>query len=583
MTDEPWAWWKDAVFYQIYPRSFCLADPAGRRKRLASAAAAGASAGAGPSAAGASGAGVAGASAIAAGSVSQGAGDLEGIRRHLDHLVWLGVDAIWLSPFYRSPMRDFGYDVSDYCEVDPLFGSSEDFDRLLSEAHDRGLRVIVDFVPNHTSDQHPWFLDARSSQDAAHRDFYIWRDPDPDDPARPPNNWRRSFGEGPAWTFDHASGQWYLHLFLPEQPDLNWSNPAVAAAMEGVLAYWLDRGVDGFRIDVAHALGKDPALADAPADLASIPWSALNDDERTHPILRRLRRYVEAWPQEAVLVGEVFLIKTALVAPYYGEGDELQLAFNFAPMFCPFEARCFRRRVAEIEQILEPRHAWPTWVLSSHDRPRHRTRYGGSERRARAAAVMLLGMRGTPFLYAGEELGLEDAVMPDGRAIDPGGRDGCRAPIPWDSSAEHGWALGGSQPWLPFPPAAEDRNVAALAADEDSILHLYRRLLALRRKTAVLRRGHLELLETPEQLLAVRRDLEADERWVIVNFSEDAVAWQPHAADAAPESQPAGAQVPPGRPFVVEISSGGAGALSVPGSPFPGRIGPEEAVVLRLA
>jgi alpha-glucosidase len=542
VTDKIWPWWKEAVFYQIYPRSFCLADPEGRSRRLG---------------------------AAAPDRVRDGAGDLEGVRRHLDHLVWLGVDAIWLSPFYRSPMKDFGYDVADYCEVDPLFGSDEDFDRLLAEAHDRGLRVIVDFVPNHTSDQHPWFVDARSSRESAYRDFYVWRDPDPDDPTRPPNNWRRSFGEGPAWTFDDSTGQWYLHLFLPEQPDLDWSNPAVVEAMEEVLGHWLERGVDGFRIDVVHALGKDPELPDAPAEIAGIPWSALNDDERTHPILRRLRRYVDSWPQEAVTVGEVFLIKTALVAKYYGNDDELHLAFNFPPMFCAFEAACFKRRVTEIEDLLGPMHAWPTWVLSSHDRPRHRTRYGGSERRARAAAVLLLGMRGTPFLYAGEELGLEDATVSPDQVVDPGGRDGCRAPIPWDAAPNHGWALAGSEPWLPFPPVADGRNVAALAADEHSILHLYKGLLALRRSTATLRRGNLELLGAPEQLLVVKRELAGEARWVAVNFSEDEVAWQPVAGSPASS--------------IVEISSGGEQALSSAGMPYEGRLGPEEAVVLRLA
>jgi alpha-glucosidase len=568
----PWPWWKDAVFYQIYPRSFCLADPQGRRDRLDQAAGAVGDVAAGGNQADRSAAAIrttdqpGATGATGAARVTAGAGDLEGIRRHLDHLVWLGVDAIWLSPFYRSPMKDFGYDVSDYCAVDPLFGTNEDFDRLLDAAHDRGLRVIVDFVPNHTSDQHPWFLDARSSRGSAHRNFYVWRDPDPDEPARPPNNWRRAFGEGPAWTFDDTTGQWYLHLFLPEQPDLDWSNPEVVDAMEGVLGYWLERGVDGFRIDVVHALGKDPALPDAPDDVAAIPWSALNDDERTHPILRRLRRYVDGFPQEAVTVGEVFLIKTALVAKYYGNDDELHLAFNFPPMFCPFEAPCFQRRVGEIERLLGPIGAWPSWVLSSHDRPRHRTRYGGSERRARAAAVMLLGMRGTPFLYAGEELGLEDAIVPPDRIVDPGGRDGCRAPIPWDGTPEHGWALGTGEPWLPFPPGAEHNNVAGLTADTASILHLYRRLLALRRATPALRRGDLELLDTGDQLLAVRRHLGDDECWVIVNFSAEEVAYQP----------------PTTRLLSVEISSGGAGALSSDGAPYGGRLGPEEAVLLRL-
>ncbi|HKH88375.1 MAG TPA: alpha-amylase family glycosyl hydrolase [Acidimicrobiales bacterium] len=541
---EQWPWWKDAVFYQIYPRSFCLADPAGRRRRLAS----------DPEPR----------STPAHDRVRDGAGDLEGVRRHLDHLVWLGVDAIWLSPFYRSPMKDFGYDVSDYRAVDPLFGSTEDFDRLVADAHDRGLRVIVDFVPNHTSDQHPWFLEARSSRESDHRDFYVWRDPDPADPARPPNNWRRSFGEGPAWTFDDVTGQWYLHLFLPEQPDLDWSNRVVVDEMEGVVGYWLDRGVDGFRIDVVHALGKDPSLRDAPAERAAIPWSVQNDDPSTHPILRRLRRYVDSYPQEPVTVGEVFLIDTALVAKYYGDGDELHLAFNFPPMFCPFEARCFKRRVSEIERMLGPIGAWPTWVLSSHDRPRHRTRYGGSERRARAAAVMLLSMRGTPFLYAGEELGLEDAAIPAALVVDPGGRDGCRAPIPWDGAPAHGWALDDGPAWLPWPPEADRRNVTTLADDAGSILHLYRRLLAYRRSTPALRRGDLELLDTSGDVLAVRRTLDGDDRWVAVNFGAEAADWAP-----APDAR-----------YTVEITSAGDTA-SIAGAEYSRSLGPEEAVILR--
>ena len=458
-SSERSPWWKEAVFYQIYPRSFCLADPQARMQRLAGGGAGGAR-------------GESRCTPARQSSLVYGAGDLEGIRRHLDYLVWLGVDAVWLSPFYSSPMRDFGYDVSDHRAVDPLFGSLDDFDRLLADAHARGLRLIVDFVPNHTSDEHPWFVAARSSRSSPYRDFYVWRDPDPRRPERPPNNWLRSFGEGPAWTFDRATGQWYLHLFLPEQPDLNWSNPAVADAMEEVLRFWLERGVDGFRVDVAHALGKDPALPDAPQETAGIPWSGLNDDERTHPILRRLRRFVDSWPHEPVLVGEVYLLKTARVAKYYGDGDELHLAFNFPPMFCPFEAACFKRRLAEAERLLAAPRAWPTWVLSSHDRSRHRTRYGGSERRARAAAVVLLSLRGTPFLYAGEELGLEDAVVPADRAVDPGGRDGCRAPIPWEPGPVHGWELAGSEPWLPFPPGANTDNVRSLAADEIGRAHV---------------------------------------------------------------------------------------------------------------
>src|SRR6476659_9989382 len=251
-------WWKSAVVYQLYPRSF----------------------------AGSSGA----------------VGTLDGIRTRLDHLEWLGVDAIWLSPFFRSPMADFGYDVADYCDVDPLFGTLDDFDRLLDDAHRRGLRVLIDWVPNHTSDQHPWFVEARASRDSPKRDWYVWRDGSPD---TPPNNWTGTFVDGPAWTWDDATGQWYLHCFLPQQPDLNWANPEVVEAMHGVVRFWLDRGVDGFRIDVVQCMGKQPDLPDDPPEVVGIPHSALNDCAETHPILRDLRRLFDSYPGERMMVGEV--------------------------------------------------------------------------------------------------------------------------------------------------------------------------------------------------------------------------------------------------------------------------------------
>ena len=462
MTDRPW--WETAVVYQIYPRSFC--DTSGN-----------------------------------------GVGDLEGICRHLDHLSWLGVDAVWLSPFYPSPMADFGYDVSDYCDVDPLFGSLEDFDRLVAEAHRRNLKVLIDWVPNHTSDQHPWFLASRSSASNPQRDWYWWRDDRPNDAGgsgppgsegRLPNNWRAAFpGVGltdlpPAWTWDASTGQWYLHLFLAQQPDLNWMTPDVRVAMTDVLRFWLARGVDGFRIDVVHGLGKDPALPDLPPELARIPVSGMNDQPETHPILAALRRALDGWPDPParLMVGEVFLPEPSQVITYYGtaEEPELHLAFNFKPLFTRWDAAAWQRRIDEVENLFKPRDAWPTWVLSNHDRPRHRTRYG-SEARARAAAVLLLTLRGTPFLYAGEELGLEDADVPLGRRLDPGGRDGCRAPIPWDDSPAHGWA-GGPEAWLPWPPEADAGRTMAEERDRpDSVLHLYRGLLALRRHSEALRHG----------------------------------------------------------------------------------------------
>jgi len=505
---EPW--WKSAVVYQIYPRSFC--DVSG-----------------------------------------DGVGDLAGIRRHLDHLVWLGVDAIWLSPFYRSPMRDYGYDVSDYCDVDPLFGSLADFDELLGAAHDRGLRVLIDWVPNHTSDRHPWFLESRASRDSPKRDWYVWRDGTPD---RPPNNWRAAFTNGSAWTWDEATRQWYLHLFLPEQPDLDWRNPEVVTAMHCTLRFWLDRGVDGVRIDVIHCLGKDPALPDNPPEIASVPMSALNDHPSTHGILRDLRTLVDGYAGERVTVGEVYLLSTAAVAPYYGHGDELHLAFNFPPLYTPWDAGAWRRQIDDVVAHLDPRDAWPTWVLSNHDNARHRTRYG-SEARARAAAVLLLTLRGTPFLYAGEELGLEDALIPPDRVRDPGGRDGCRAPIPWTSAPHHGWATADA--WLPWTADAPIRNVDSLRADSASILHLYRRLVTTRRRSPALRTGTWAALPAPEGVLAYRRARDGDERLVLVNFT----------------SKPLPVEVP--EPRTIEVASSGTRE----GGAYDGTLAPDEAVVLR--
>lgn len=472
---EPW--WKTAVFYQVYPRSFLDTD-------------------------------------------GDGVGDLEGIRRRLGDLAVLGVDALWISPFFRSPMKDFGYDVSDYCDVDPLFGDLAAFDRLLAEAHALGLRVIVDWVPNHTSDQHPWFVDARSSRQSAKRDWYVWRDPGPD--GSPPNNWVGQFFRGPAWTLDEASGQYYLHCFLPEQPDLDWSNGAVVEAMHATLRFWLDRGVDGFRMDVIHLIGKDPALPDDPGHLAGLTHVPLNDRPETHELLRGIRRVLDSYDGDRVSVGEVFLLETPRIAEYHGHGDELHLCFNFLPLFAPFDAGAWREQVLRVDAELGPRGAWPTWVLSNHDNRRHRTRYG-SLARARAAAFLLLGLRGAPFLYAGEELGLEDAEVPEERRVDPGLRDGCRAPLPWDATPAHGWVR--EHNWLPWPPDASALAHSQQAADGNSTLQLYRRLLAARRASAALRAGGQRLLsfgdDVDRRVLAWSRSAEGDERVVIVNFSAE--------------------------------------------------------------
>ena len=512
-------WWSTAVLYQIYPRSFADAN-------------------------------------------GDGVGDLPGIRRRLDHLVRLGVDGVWLSPFYRSPMADFGYDVSDHCDVDPVFGTLADFDALLADCHAAGLRVVVDLVPNHTSDEHPWFVASRSSRDDPRRDWYVWRDPAPD--GGPPNNWIASFLPEPAWTYDEATGQYYLHQFLPQQPDLNWANPEVEAAVHDVMRFWLDRGVDGFRIDVAHGLGKDPELADDPEDLLPQPHVGHNDRPETHPILQRMRSLVDGYPGDRMLVGEVYLLDTHRVAPYYGSGDELHLAFNFPPLFAPWEAEAWRGQLATTYGLLDPVGAWPTWVLSSHDAPRHRTRYGGSEERARAAAALLLGLRGTPFLYAGEELGLLDADVPPERVVDPGGRDGCRAPIPWEPTAGHGWPV---EPWLPFPPEVETHSAADEWADPRSTLDLYQRLLSARRASPALRHGEQRVLDTPPGVLGWLRTAGADRRAVLVNFTDRPVELEGTEALGATAG------------WIVEVASDGVGE----GSRNVGRLGPDQALWLRPA
>jgi alpha-glucosidase len=502
-------WWQTGVVYQIYPRSFC--DTSG-----------------------------------------DGVGDLEGVRRRLDHLVWLGVDAIWLSPVYRSPMKDFGYDVADYRDVDPLFGTLADLDRLIAEAHARGLKVLLDWVPNHTSDQHPWFLESRRSRTSPKRGWYVWRDPKPD--GGPPNDWMAAFPlDTRAWTLDPATGQYYLHLFLPEQPDLDWSNHEVVAAMHDVLRFWLDRGVDGFRVDVVHAIGKDPALPDEPPDRRGIPHAALNEHPSTHAHLRALRRLVDGYPGDRMMVGEVFHLFSSDHERYFGRNDELHLAFELpGSVMTPWDASAWRDRIASVAARLDPIGAWPTWVLSNHDIPRHRTRFG-SEARARAAAVLLLTLRGTPFLYAGEELGLEDADVTPERRVDPGGRDGCRAPIPWDATPSRGWA---AEPWLPWSPDSDARSVERSRASEGSILHLYKRLLALRRASPALARGAVRLLDSPEGVLAYERRSGEERRTVLVNFLEGNVRVEAE-----------------GR---VTVASDGVGE----GARYGGRLAPEQAIIL---
>jgi alpha-glucosidase len=511
-------WWRDAVVYQIYPRSF--ADGNG-----------------------------------------DGIGDLAGLRSRLEHLAWLGIDAIWLSPIFRSPMADFGYDVADHCDIDPVFGTLADADALVAEAHDLGIRVLLDWVPNHTSDQHPWFRERP--------DYYVWRDGGPD--GGPPNNWVRAFPFPPAlpaWTRDEATGRWYLHLFLPEQPDVDWENPALEAAMHDVLRFWLDRGVDGFRADVIHCIGKDPTLPDDPPDVAGIPHCALNRQARTHDLLRGIRAVLDEYAPagERVMVGEVAIAGPGITehtATYAGP-DLLHLAFDFTPLHARWgEPARWRSRIARIDgAYADADDRWPTWVLSNHDNPRQRTRYGGTEAAARAAAMLLLGVRGTPFLYAGEELGLTDADVPPERVVDPGGRDGCRAPIPWSCDDGHGW---GREPWLPFPPNADTRSVEAQRADPTSVLCLYRRLLAARKASAALRRGEQRLLDVHDDVVAWERvePESGDRRVVLVSMGEKDVRVPDVVGDG----------------LVLEVASDGSGD----GAPFDGVLRAGHALWLRPA
>ncbi len=444
-VSAPPPWWKTAVVYQIYPRSFAEG------------------------------------SARTGDHAADGVGDLRGIIEHLDHIAWLGADALWLSPIFTSPMADFGYDVSNFCDVDPLFGDLGDLDDLVAEAHRRGIQVILDWVPNHTSIEHPWFQESRRDRTNPKAAWYIWRD-------TPPNNWNAAFPRGDtAWLLDDTRGQYYLRSFCKEQADLNWDNPDVEAAMLDTLRFWLDRGIDGFRMDVVHMIGKDLTADDPPEAVAKqIPHVPFNDVEVTHERLRRIRSVLDGYPGERASVGEVYLLDEDAMSRYYGDNDELHLSFNFSFLWAEPTPASFRERITTTLAHLERVGGWPTWALSNHDVPRHRQRHGRDERLARITALLLLTLPGTPFLYQGEELGLLDAEIADEAMIDPGRRDGCRAPIPWTAEPNHGWP---TSPWLPFAPEAEHRNVATMTNDTTSIAHLYRELVHLRARSPSLQTG----------------------------------------------------------------------------------------------
>jgi alpha-glucosidase len=464
-------------------------------------------------------------------------------------VVSLGATAIWLSPVYPSPMADFGYDVSDFCDIDPAFGTLADLDRLVAACHERGLRLVLDWVPNHTSIEHPWFTAARSSRDDAQRGWYVWRDPAPD--GGPPNDWTSRFAAcGPAWTLDEATGQYYLHSFMPEQPDLDWDNPEVEAAMHDTLRFWLDRGVDGFRLDAIHRIAKDPLLrdnagADRPRDE---DWATI------HERLRRIRRVVDAY-EDRMIVGEVAIHDLPRVVSYVTAGDQLHLAHNFVFIELPWDACAFRASIDEFEALADL-HTWPAWFLENHDNPRVASRFGAGghgARRARAVLVLLHALRGTPFLYQGQELGLPDAAVPPERVVDVDGRDPERAPLPWrpPSVAGPGAGFSAGTPWLPVVEDADTLSVETQHGDPASTLALTRALGALRAASPALRDGDQQMAGHDERVLTWTRSLGGERVHVAVNFDVAAAATElPEAGTLLVSSDPArrpGARHPAGR------------------------------------
>ena len=482
MTRDKFLWWQGGIIYQVYPRSFQDSN-------------------------------------------GDGIGDLQGIIERLDYLKWLGVNALWVSPIFPSPMADFGYDVADYTGIHPMFGSMDDFDRLLAEAHARDLKLILDFVPNHTSDEHPWFKESRSSRDNPKRDWYLWHDPAPD--GGPPNNWLSVFG-GSGWTWDETTGQYYYHAFLKDQPDLNWRNPAVQEAMLNAMRFWLDKGVDGFRVDVIWHIIKDERFRDNPPNPdykpgEMTPYQSLlptysADQPEVHEVIAGMREVIDAY-DERLLIGEIYLPVDKLVQ-YYGEhGGGAHLPFNFQLIVLPWDANRIYATITEYEASL-PAHGWPNWVLGNHDKERIASRIGLEQ--ARIAAMLLLTLRGTPTMYYGDELGMRDVWIAPEAYQDPQGknigvsRDPQRTPMQWDASPHAGFTKG--EPWLPLPDDFEEVNVAVQREDERSMLSFYRRLIALRQSEEALMIGDYIPVGISDTVIAFIRENEGRRFLVALNL-----------------------------------------------------------------
>lgn len=493
-------WWREGITYEVYVRSFKDTD-------------------------------------------GDGVGDLRGVIEKLDYLAGtLGVEALWLSPFYPSPGRDYGYDVSDHTEVDPMFGDLDTFDELLARAHDLGLKVIVDFVPNHTSDRHPWFIESRSSRCSPKRHWYMWEEPKPD--GSPPNNWLSVFG-GPAWTFDDRTGQFYMHSFLPEMPELNWRDPEVEKAMFDVVRFWLGRGADGIRIDCAHYLMKDPDLRDNPGnpERALLAHRALGEydsqihlydkgHEDIHEIYRRLRALVDSYEPARTSIGEIHIFDWPAWARYYGDSlDELHTNFNFGLLGVAWEAGPVRALIEEVYRVM-PAGGWVNWVIGNHDEPRIASRLG--PRRARMGLLLALTLRGTATLYNGDELGYPNGPLSASGSLDPWGlqdpslsRDPQRAPMAWSREPNAGFCAGGVRPWTPLPEGAEGLSVEAQLEDPGSFLTFARSALALRRSSPALKAGGFAFLEAPEGCLAFLREAGTERKLVILNFTDTALDLDP--------------------------------------------------------
>jgi alpha-glucosidase len=480
-------WWKGAVIYEIAPISFQDSD-------------------------------------------GDGKGDLRGLESRIDYLTWLGIDAVWLTPFYPSPMLDFGYDIADYCAVDPIFGSLEDFDRIVERFHGENIKVIIDFVPNHTSDKHPWFAESRSSRTSAKRDWYVWADASPN--GGPPNNWQSRFG-GSAWQWDENTDQYYYHSFLLEQPDLNWRNPQVRSAMADVLRFWMRRGVDGFRFDASAVLAEDALLRDDPidpdADESTPPpqrfMRVFSDDRpETQRYIEELRQVIDEF-KGRMMCGEV-QGKTERIGHFYGSDDRprMHLPLNFALLDSPWNALSLQAAIDDYLNAI-PDKAWPDWVIGGHDKHRVASKVG--QQQARCLAMLILTLKGTPFFFAGDELGMERGIIPKEAVQDPFeklvpgyglNRDPERVPMQWDATRNGGFTTG--EPWLPMGRTSAC-NVCDMQKDKRSILHLYRQLIVLRKQTPAFRCGDYAPLRSRNDILAFERFTGSDKFQVALNLTHE--------------------------------------------------------------